>query len=231
MRYKHIFFDLDHTLWDFETNAKETLQDLYAGYGLQQKGIPSFEEFHKAYSYHNDIMWERFRKGYITREILRWKRVWLTLLDFRIADEALTQEMSAKFLEILPTKTHLFPYTTEALDYLKGKNYPLHLITNGFEETQLRKLRHAGIESYFTCIVTSESAGSLKPHRGIFDFALQQVNASSAESIMVGDTLEVDILGAKEVGMDQVYFNPRTPAVSFQPTYTIQHLKELTDIL
>ncbi len=231
MRYKHVFFDLDHTLWDFETNAVSTLQELYAEHGLEKRGIPSFGEFYASYSVINDKLWDRFRKGFINRNDLRTKRFSMTFLEFKVCDDKLCDAIGKRFLEVLPTKTALFPHAVEVLDYLQDKSYPIHLITNGFEETQLRKLRHAGIESYFTCIVTSESAGSLKPHRGIFDFALQQVNATSAESIMVGDTLEVDILGAKEVGMDQVYFNPRTPAVSFQPTYTIQHLKELTDIL
>lgn len=234
MRYKHIFFDLDHTLWDFETNARETLLELYAQYALTEKGIGSFEAFHQVYSRHNDMLWERFRKGFITRDVLRWKRMWLTLLDFRITDRKLAEEMSISFLEILPTRTHLFPHTPETLDYLKTKNYPLHLITNGFEETQMRKLQHSGIGQYFTCIITSEAAGSLKPHRGIFDYAMSRVNTTPAESLMIGDTLEVDILGAKEAGMDQVYFNEHLPdgaALAVEPTYTIRSLRELKEIL
>lgn len=231
MTYKHIFFDLDHTLWDFETNARETLLELYSQFNLSGKGIESFPEFHERYSFHNDILWERFRKGYISRDLLRWKRMFVTLLDFRIADEPLSREMGKKFLEILPTRTHLFPHALEILDYLGSKNYPLHLITNGFELTQQQKLDHSGIARYFTHMITSEKAGTLKPHRGIFDFALKKVHISSGETVMIGDTYEVDIIGAMEAGMDQVWFNPAGYIPVIKPTYTISSLQELTGIL
>ncbi|HEX5555758.1 MAG TPA: YjjG family noncanonical pyrimidine nucleotidase [Chitinophagaceae bacterium] len=231
MPYKQIFFDLDHTLWDFEANSKESLQDMFIEFALAEKGIPDFSSFHLKYASHNDKMWERYRKGYITREELRWKRVSHTLLDFKIGDQRLVQDISLRYLEVLPTKTHLFPGTTEVLDYLKAKNYPLHLITNGFEKTQRLKLGHSGIDHYFTFIVTSESTGSLKPQREIFDHALRQSGCRASEAIMIGDALDVDILGARGAGIDQVYFNPAKPAAGIQPTYSIQTLEELTDIL
>lgn len=231
MPYKHIFFDLDHTLWDFEANARETLLELYHTHQLTQRGITDFEDFLARYTVHNDKLWDRFRKGFMTRKELRSKRFWLTFLEYKIADEKLTMAFSDQFLEILPTKTVLFPYTIEILEYLLQKKYVLHLITNGFEDTQLMKLRNANIFHYFTNIITSEAAGSLKPHKDIFDFALQKSNATAAESIMIGDTLEVDILGAQQIGMDQVYFNPAVPATGITPTYTIQHLQEIENIL
>ncbi|PUZ26666.1 putative hydrolase of the HAD superfamily [Chitinophaga costaii] len=231
MPYKHIFFDLDHTLWDFETNSRETLLELYQTHHLATRGILHFDEFLHRYSIHNDRLWDRFRKGFITRKELRSKRFWLTFLEYKIADEKLTQLFSEQFLEILPTKTALFPYTTEVLEYLLQKQYTLHLITNGFEDTQLMKLRNANIFHYFTNIITSEAAGSLKPHAAIFNFALQKSSAMATESIMIGDTLEVDILGAQQAGMDQIYFNPNVPATAIIPTYTIQHLQEIENIL
>lgn len=231
MRYKHIFFDLDHTLWDFETNSEETLRDLFQEFDLPGRGVPDFSAFHRIYVGHNDRMWERFRKGFITREELRWKRIWHTLLEFKLNDPHLVQGLSARYLDILPTKTHLFPDTLEVLDYLKGKAYPLHLITNGFERTQHLKITHSGIRSYFDRIVTSESAGSLKPHPAIFTFALEQTGCLPGEALMIGDTLEVDILGAQNAGMNQVYFNPGKPAQGIQPTYSIRTLSELKQIL
>jgi putative hydrolase of the HAD superfamily len=231
MAYKQIFFDLDHTLWDFEMNSRECLQDMFGEFCLEGRGVPGFGAFHESYVGHNERMWERFRKGYITREELRWKRLFHTLLDFRIGDQRLVQDLSVRYLELLPTKTHLFPDTVEVLDYLKAKGYPLHLITNGFEETQHLKLKHSGIGDYFTCIVTSESAGCLKPQREIFEHALRQSCCAANEAIMIGDTLEVDIEGARNAGIDQVYFNPARPAKGIRPTYTIQRLSALRDIL
>lgn len=231
MRYKHIFFDLDHTLWDFETNAVSTLQELYAEHELEKIGIPSFEKFYAAYAVINDKLWDRFRKGFINRHELRTKRFTMTFLDFKICDDKLCHNMGMRFLEVLPTKTALFPHTIEVLDYLQEKKYPIHLITNGFEETQRLKMKHSGIHDYFTHIVTSESAGSLKPHRDIFDYAMKLSATSASDSIMIGDTLDVDILGAQEAGMDQVYFAPEKPQEGLKPTYTIRSLHELKDIL
>ncbi len=234
MPYRHLFFDLDHTLWDFETNSQETLQDLYLEFTLADKGVPDFQRFHQTYSVHNERLWERFRRGFISREDLRWKRLWYTLLEFKIGDRQLVYNLSDRYLELLPTKAHLFPGTLEVLDYLRGKGYPMHLITNGFEETQHLKLRHSGIADYFSHVVTSESAGCLKPQRAIFDYALQRSGCTAEEALMVGDALEIDILGARNAGMDQVYFNPAKPVRPghrIQPTYSIGSLAELMSLL
>lgn len=231
MPYKQIFFDLDHTLWDFETNSKETLQDMFHEFHLQEKGIPDFKMFHNTYVVHNTKMWERFRKGFIGRDELRWKRMWLTLLDFKIADESLVQKISERYLEVLPVKTNLFPDTIEVLDYLTEKKYLLHLITNGFEKTQLQKITHSHIDHYFTYMITSEIAGSLKPHRGIFDYALQKTGCKAEEALMIGDALDVDILGAQNAGIDQVYYASEKPSNGIQPTFFISSLRELKKIL
>ena len=229
--YKHLFFDLDHTLWDFETNSGITLQKLYLQYDLASKGIPDFETFRLTYEMHNEKFWERYRKGFIRREELRWKRMWHTLLDFKVANNKLALEMSAVYLEMLPQQGQLMPYATELLDHCKAKNYQLHLITNGFETTQWQKMRTSGIDHYFQKVITSENSNSMKPLKGIFDFAMMESGAAIEESIMIGDALEADVLGAQKYGMDQVYFNPAKPPVDFQPTSVIGHLGELRNIL
>src|SRR6266853_6003631 len=120
-KYQHLFFDLDHTLWDFEANAKATLRELHTTMQLEERGVDDFDKFHKNYITHNEKLWERYRNGYIKQEELRVKRMWLTLLDFKIADEELAKELSIRFLDLLPTRTILFPYTKEILQYLKDK--------------------------------------------------------------------------------------------------------------
>jgi putative hydrolase of the HAD superfamily len=229
--YRHLFFDLDHTLWDFEANSRLTLSELYTQMGLRDRGVDDFDRFHKNYLVHNEKLWDRYRKGFIKTEELRWKRMWLTLLDFKIGDEKLAREMGAVFLDLLPTRRLLFPYTVEILTYLKEKKYQLHLITNGFEKTQHAKLRHSGLDGFFGEVITSEGSNSLKPHKAIFDFALQKTGANAEDSIMLGDDLDVDIAGARGAGLDQVYVNHlNKPLPAIKPTYTISALKELATI-
>lgn len=231
-QYTHIFFDLDHTLWDFETNSLQTLHDLYTEMKLNEKATGDFDHFHTTYHHHNAIYWDRFRKGFINREELRWKRMWRTLVDYKITDENLAKSMSERYLEILPTKTNLFPDCREVLDYLKEKSYPMHLITNGFEKTQHQKIRNSKIDHYFQEVITSEQAGIMKPHAAIFEYALSKTNARADQSIMIGDTLDVDILGAVQAGLDSAYFNPaHPPTPEIQPTYVLNGLIELKNIL
>jgi putative hydrolase of the HAD superfamily len=228
--YKHLFFDLDHTLWDFEVNAKETLYELHGLHALQEKGVHDFDLFFSRYSFHNERLWDRYTKGFIKQEELRWKRVWLTLLDFKIADESLAKEMSVQFLEQLPNRRNLFPYTTEILNYLTQKKYVLHLITNGFDNIQHNKLKYSNLTSYFNEVITSEKAGSLKPNKEIFEFALQATGADVKNSIMIGDNIEADIKGAMSAGLDTVFVNHLQVETDVKPTYIIHHLKELEDI-
>ena len=230
MKYKHLFFDLDHTLWDFETNSRHTLDELYDSMQLKSKGIDDFDAFHRRYLVHNDQMWDRYRKGFIKVDELRWKRFWLTLLDYKIGDEKLAREMAVHFLDLLPTRTALFPSTTDVLDYLVQKKYDLHLITNGFEKIQHSKLKYSGIDKYFIEVITSEGSNSLKPHKDIFDFAIRKAKADARHSIMIGDDPEVDIKGAMNAGIDQVFVNHTEKEIDFKPTFIVTSLSQLKEI-
>jgi putative hydrolase of the HAD superfamily len=235
IKYRHLFFDLDHTLWDFEANARATLMELHVALKLGERGVNDFDAFHKNYLAHNERLWEKYRNGQIRQEDLRTKRMSLSLLDFKIADDELAKNMSVRFLDLLPTRTILFPYTKEILGYLTDSGYILHLITNGFEITQHSKLKYSGLSPFFKEVITSEGSNSLKPHKEIFEFAFRKTNAFRHESIMIGDTIDVDILGAFNAGIDQVHVNHLTkeaiPVVDKKlPTYTVYSLKELENI-
>jgi putative hydrolase of the HAD superfamily len=230
MKYRHIFFDLDHTLWDFETNSRQTLLQLYDSYQLLSKGVHSFELFYQNYLLINDKLWDRFRKGFMKIDELRWKRMWQTLLEFKIGDEKLARAMAAAFLDLLPTRKTLFPHTVEILNYLTEKQYSLHLITNGFEQTQHNKLQIAGINHFFGEVITSEGSTYVKPNKEIFYYAFQKTNALPEQSIMIGDNIEVDIQGGINAGIDQIYVNHLNITPAIQPTYTVYSLKELENI-
>ena len=231
MAYKDLFFDLDHTLWDFETNSKETIQELYNTHRLADLGIVDFDGFYNTYSAHNHRLWDRYTKGFIKQEELRWKRVYLSLLDFKVANEPLAKQMSQAYLEILPNKKHLFPYTIEILEYLKQRDYKMHLITNGFESVQFKKIKNSGLQDYFIEVITSEASNSLKPQKEIFEYALKNANASVEKSIMIGDNESADIQGGINIGMDTIFVNHIQVVPTIPATYTITHLKELENIL
>ncbi len=230
-KYQHIFFDLDHTLWDFDTNAKETLKEIHDLFKLEEMLVHPFENFYTTYFKHNALLWDRYHKGFITGEELKWRRMWRTLLDFKIGDELLAKEISEKFLHILPTKKTLFDYTVEILEYLTAKKYTLHLITNGFEKTQWNKINNSNLAKYFTHVITSENSNSVKPAKEIFEFAMKKSGADLHGSIMIGDNPEADIQGAINAGMDNVFVNYCSIETALKPTYTICTLRELENIL
>ncbi len=229
--YKHLFFDLDHTLWDFETNAKLTLKDVYTTHQLYNLGIVNFDDFFTKYSFYNEKLWDRYTKGFIKQEELRWKRIWLTLLDYKIANEVLARQLSGDFLEILPTKTALFSHTLELLDYLKNKGYGMHLITNGFEKVQHAKLKYSKLHNYFTHVITSEGSNSIKPQKEIFEYALAKAKTNTNQSIMIGDNIEADILGATNAGLPTIYVNHLNKNVLPEATHTVFSLQEIMQIL
>ena len=228
-KYKHIFFDLDRTLWDFEKAAIDKYNDLYDKYQLEEKGVDSALEFSKVFRKHNEILWGLYRRGEIIKEKLSKLRFEFTLKDFGIDDHMMAVHMADDYLKINPDKIFLFPYTIEILEYLHPE-YTLHLITNGFEEVQTTKIRHAGLKKYFATFTTSEEAGVKKPDPGIFYFSLEKAKAGIEESIMIGDDLDVDISGAREIGMDQVYFNFLKLPHDDEVTYEINDLSELREI-
>lgn len=228
--YRHIFFDLDHTLWDFETNANETLEEIYFQYNLKQKGIASPSGFVRMYKSINEKMWIDYEKKKISKTYLRTRRFYNTLLSFAVDDKKLAGEIGDYYVSESPKKTNLFPFAAETLEYLKGK-YKMHIITNGFIEVQHIKMKNSGLRKFFEKIIISEEVGSNKPEKGIFRYALASAGASRNESIMVGDNLGTDILGAKNSGIDQCYFNPGKKKHGEEVTFEIASLRELKKIL
>jgi putative hydrolase of the HAD superfamily len=229
--YKHLFFDLDRTLWDFEKNSHEVLQELYLNYNLQAKGVSSVDDFINRYIVNNEKLWDLYRNNLIEKERLRDERFRVTLKEYGIYDNDLAASFGQDYIHLCPKKTHLFPYVHLTLDYLKNK-YKLHIITNGFDEVQHQKIEHNQLSQYFEHIITSEQVGYKKPKKEIFEYSLKQASAKASESLMIGDDLIADIDGARNAGMHQVYFNPNfVPHKDRQITYEINCLSALKQIL
>ena len=228
--YKHVFFDLDRTLWDFEKNCFEALSELVVKYNLPSYGINCTDTFIQHFIEINEQLWETYGKGLITKEQIRRDRFPKTFLRYKILNDQLATAIGSDYTAITPLKKNLLPDTLEILKYLKEK-YTLHIITNGFEETQLIKLKACGMREYFSEIITSERAGFKKPDGGIFNFSLNLIKAEAKNSIMIGDSLYVDIMGAREAGMHQIYLNREEKKHAEVVTYEITALKQLMNIL
>lgn len=227
--YKHIFFDLDHTLWDYEKNSNEALAELFLKYKLKSLGVNNCDEFNLCFEKVNSSLWNDYNKNKISRDGIREQRFLRILNSFEINDEELSNTLSIEYLMLCPTKPHLMPYTLEVLDYLK-ENYHLHILTNGFNDVQKLKLERSKLQPYFSTVVTSDSAGYKKPMSSIFKFAIDAANARKDESIMIGDNLQTDILGARNFGMDTVYFNPKKEMHKSSVTHEIDCLSKLKSI-
>lgn len=200
---KHIFFDLDHTLWDFDKNSELAFKQIFEEQNLEL----DFNDFMKIYMPINLRYWKLYREEKINKPDLRYGRLKDTfdVMNFKASD-ILINQMSEDYLNYLPNNNHLIEGTLDLLDYLQSK-YSLHIITNGFKEVQNRKLEASNIKKYFDVVVTSESVGVKKPNPKVFEFALEQAQATTEESIMIGDSYEADVMGSLEVGMMAIHCN------------------------
>lgn len=229
MPIKHLFFDLDHTLWDFKKNSQETLFSIYNYYELSTYTHFSFELFYTRYIEINEGLWALYRQNEVSKEELRSVRFEKTLLSFGVANVELARKIGQAYISECPSKGYLFDSCHEVLQELSSR-YKLHIITNGFLETQKVKMQSCDLNKYFDVFVTSELANTRKPNPEIFEYALSRANASPAESIMIGDDIEVDCLPAEKVGMQSVWFNPQKTFSNKKVSYKIAHLKELLDL-
>lgn len=228
-KYKHIFFDLDHTLWDFDRNSSEALEELYEKYQIYAHGNISKSKFIRAFRSVNAMLWKRYNRGEITQKELRQQRFYFIFSKFGYKNSDICDAFSNDFIDTSPRKQNVLPYAFKVLDYLQAR-YTLHIITNGFNEIQPLKLKYSGLSKYFRQVVTSQSAGYKKPDKRIFQYALAKSMANGSESIMVGDNLDADIIGAKNATIDQVYFNPKRRKHNQRATYEISCLSELLNI-
>lgn len=229
MSYEHIFFDLDHTLWDFTTNSRATLAELHVDLDLEAQGIPDAQQLIEAYEEVNRELWGQYEQGHIPKEVMRVLRFRTTLQRFGVKLGKLPETMSHEYLERSPRRSVLFPGVKELLQDLSTR-YRLHIITNGFHEVQQVKIRCSGIDVFFQEMISSERAGASKPSPRIFAHALKRSGALASSSLMVGDNVISDMLGARQAGMHQAHFTAET-APDPLATYRVQHMDELRPLL
>ena len=224
MSVRHVFFDLDHTLWDFETNSDKTFAYIFE----RNRVTLDLERFTETYRPINRKYWKLFREDKVSKSDLRYSRLReaFDVLEFEAGDD-LIHTLSEEYIAYLSLNNQLFAHALEVLEYLR-KKYSLHIITNGFEEVQHRKLASSRLEPYFEHVVTSENVGVKKPDPRILQYALEKAEARPTESIMIGDNYEADIQGALNVGMRAIMceFNGELPREDVTTVKTLLELKD-----
>lgn len=228
--YKHLFFDLDHTLWDFDKNTTEAMEEIYKIFNLAKWSFFTFNDLMKIFYEVNNHLWDKFNHGLIDQWELRNTRFNIILGKLGMRENEIPKSIGEKYLEVAPAKHYVLPFTYEILDYLKPK-YQLHIISNGFDDVQHTKMKSSKIHKYFDKIVTSDSSGHRKPQKGIFEFAMNEAGATRQNALMIGDNMDTDIIGAQNASMDHVYFNPSKIKHSLKVTFEIDSLKQIMNIL
>lgn len=228
--YKCIFFDLDHTLWDFEVNSCEALREIYSSYSLSSCGVTDCDAWLRQFKKVNLQLWDMYDRGLIDSETIRQERFKQILGHFNIFDEKLCCNLSSEYLDICPKKSNLIPYAVEILEYLVRK-YLMTIVTNGFDEVQHIKMTAGNLHGYFQHVVTSQKAGYKKPSREIFEFAMKANSVVAEEVIMIGDNLMTDVGGAINASIDTVFFNPGEITHTVNVKHEIRSLAELQNIL
>ncbi|NND77491.1 MAG: noncanonical pyrimidine nucleotidase, YjjG family [Flavobacteriales bacterium] len=229
--YEHIFFDLDNTLWDFEANSKDTLEELFETYLKKDLPEVEFNELFSAYVTVNGSYWNKYRHGKVSKEDLRVNRFHDTLSSFGLDEFNLAEKISEEYLKICPLKAKLVEGAMEILDHIVGLKIPMVVITNGFDEVQHIKMENCGLTPFFEAVVTSEKIGSKKPYPEIFQHAFSTVGAKAARSLMIGDNHDSDIVGANNIGMDSAYLKLGELPDDFRGRWIIEKLSELKEIV
>jgi YjjG family noncanonical pyrimidine nucleotidase len=230
-KYEHIFFDLDHTLWDFEKNAEECLQDIYVHFELKSHGAADFKLFFDSFSVINRQYWTKLENKEIEAEFLRKNRFKSSLSNMGVTiDEATGLKIDDMFIQLLPSKSHLMEGTINLLETL-APIYPLHIISNGWYDIQIKKMKSSGIVHYFEHIVTHEKANARKPDKEIFEYALDLSNAKVENSIMIGDSIIADIQGALSSNIDTIFYNSEFIDHDISTTYEVNYLSEIPGLI
>lgn len=228
---RHIFFDLDNTLWDHRKNAYLTLKDIFKQKKIKELYNLDFEDFHREYFTINENLWEQLRDNKITKEYLRDHRFYDSLLFFNIDNKSLADEIEHNFLDEVLNYNELVEGTLELLEYLSKKEYHLHILSNGFQEVTNRKTELSGIKKYFKTITSADEINVRKPHPEIYEYALKKANAEKQESVMIGDDWIADAVGASDFGISSIFFDVFSDNFAKEGVIIIKKLRDIHQIL
>ena len=231
MKIRHIFFDLDNTLWDHRRNAYLTLKEIFKREEVSDKFNLDFEEFHTEYFTINERLWEQIRDGEIDKDYLRKHRFYDTFLFFGIDDFELSETFENQFLDEILNYNDLVEGAFDLLEYLSDKGYKMHILSNGFKEVTAKKCELSGIKNYFQTITSADEIDIRKPQPEVYDYALKKAGAKVEESMMIGDDWIADVEGGKSFGLEVVFFDVFNDNFEAEGVKVIKKLVELKDYL
>ncbi len=229
-RIRAIFFDLDHTLWDYEVNSRETLSELFSDHQLSSLLGCSADDFLRTFERVNGQLWDQYNHKQIERDEIRTRRFEHIFRHYDYENPGLSLTISDNYISQCPEKPNLLPFARETLDYLKD-HYALHILSNGFDDVQAVKLEKSGIRNYFGEVITSETTGHRKPAKEIFDYSCDCIGLASDECLMIGDNYKADILGAMDANLTAMFYNPMRIKVERKPHFEIECLSEIPNHL
>jgi putative hydrolase of the HAD superfamily len=216
-------------LWDFKANARDAFREIFQTLDLHGR-ITDFNIFLQVYERYNEELWTEYRQGKVRKDQMRTNRIVMTFRELGIHDADLARKVGDLYMQEAPKKTNVFPGVHETLSYLQGK-YRLYILTNGFAEIQVQKIKSCHLESYFSKLFMAEMIGYQKPDRRFFEYAIKSVHAHKNECLMIGDDPEADIRGASNAGIDQVFLNPTGKPCAVAPTWVVNAISDIREII
>ena len=222
----HLFFDLDHTLWDYNRNCEEALNEIFVLFDIENRGIKTPQQFINQFHIENNRLWNLYDCRKITATQLRFHRFRDVFSAFEIQNQTICDQLHESYMDLSPNKPYLMEGAIEILDYLLPK-YKLSIITNGIADNQAKKMKASGIEKYFENVICSQKANARKPERAIFECALKITNCTASRAVMIGDNYEVDIIGAQNIGIDAIYYAPYQNNEKITYKNTVEQLSQL----
>lgn len=225
MKYKHLFFDIDNTLLDFNQAEEDALRMMF-----EALGIAYHHEILTDYRRINGALWQRHETENLPiKEVLNTRFAKLFETYGQTVDG---EKMERQYRKLLEEGHDLMPNAMAILDALS--DYPLYIVTNGVKATQHKRLKLAGIHDKFEGIFISSEIGYQKPNPMFFEKAFSTIsNFDPKLALIIGDTLGADILGGNNVGVDTVWYNPhrKENTSEIQPTFEIHDLMALQSII
>ena len=227
MRFQHLLFDADDTLFDFQKSAAQAFSVM-----CQRNDIPEPPETYQLYDAINAVLWAEFEQGKISKDFVTHERYIRFLHQLKLDRDP--HKCNHDYLAALGDATFPFPHTEEVCQTLVDRGHFLYIVTNAVASVQKRRLQQCTFSHLFKDVFISEEAGAAKPSKAYFDYVCARIPGLTPENtLVIGDSLTTDIRGANNAGLPCCWLNPKKKPAPSDLTihYEIQQLPELLEFV